>query len=72
MTIKFYEQLYTLVGVSGTEQVMSHISCQVTNDVNAKLSKPYYESEAKTILFQMAPTKASGPDGFPTHLFENY
>jgi hypothetical protein len=37
--------------------------------MNADLSAEYTEEEVKNALFQMFPTKAPRPDGFPTHFF---
>ena len=40
--------------------------------MNEKLIAPYTEQEVKTALFQMFPTKAPGPDGFPAHFFQKH
>lgn len=43
---------------------------KVTLAMNEVLTKPYSEEEVKRALFQMFPTKALGPDGFPAHFFQ--
>jgi hypothetical protein len=40
--------------------------------MNRTLLDPYKEGEVKDALFQMFPTKAPGPDGFPTHFFQRH
>jgi hypothetical protein len=40
--------------------------------MNSKLIAPIEEKEVKEALFQMFPTKAPGPDGFPAHFFQRY
>uniref|UniRef100_A0A8I6XZ81 Reverse transcriptase domain-containing protein n=1 Tax=Hordeum vulgare subsp. vulgare TaxID=112509 RepID=A0A8I6XZ81_HORVV len=70
--IAFYENLYTSEGVIGMEEVLSHIPCKVTSPMNEMLSRDITEGEVKRALFQMYPTKAPGPDGFPAHFFQKY
>jgi hypothetical protein len=38
--------------------------------MNRFLCAPFDETEVKNALFQMFPTKAAGPDGFPAHFFQ--
>jgi hypothetical protein len=40
--------------------------------MNDSLLAPFTESEVKEAMFQMFPTKAPGPDGFPAHFFQRY
>ena len=72
MTTSFYKQLYTSVGVQDMEQVLETIPRKVTDDMNSTLNAPYSGQEVKTALFQMFPTKALGPDGFPSHFYQRH
>ena len=40
--------------------------------MNEALVAPYTQEEVKTTLFQMAPTKAPGPDGFPAQFYQRH
>jgi hypothetical protein len=40
--------------------------------MNSNLTKPYTDEEIKAALFQMGPTKAPGPDGFPALFNQNH
>jgi hypothetical protein len=66
---QFYEKLYTLEGIEDMDRVLSIIPLKVTAEMNSKLLDPYTEGEVKEALFQMFPTKAPEPNGFPTHFF---
>jgi hypothetical protein len=72
MTAEFYKTLYTSEGVQDMILVLDHVPRKVTREMNEMLSSPYSPDEVKRALFQMFPTKAPGPDGFPAHFFQRH
>lgn len=54
------------------EVVLNSVPVKVTIEMNNTLLAPFTEKEVKEALFQMFPTKAPGPDGFPTHFFQRH
>src|SRR5438128_12525660 len=72
MTSNFFEQLYESKGTIGIEEVLSHVPVKVNSEMNGILTAQYTEEEVKCSLFQMFPTKAPGPDGFPAHFFQKH
>ncbi|XP_020153536.1 uncharacterized protein [Aegilops tauschii subsp. strangulata] len=72
MANDFYQQLYTSEGVHNMEQVLETVPTKVTQEMNELLNAPYSQKEVKIALFQMFPTKAPRPDGYPTHFFQHH
>jgi hypothetical protein len=70
MTSDFYKDLYKTEGVQGIEKVLDTFPMKVTSLMNEMLDAPFDTSEVKAALFEMYPTKAPGPDRFPTHFFQ--
>jgi hypothetical protein len=69
MVHQFYEGLFSSEPVEGMDMVLDAIPAKVDDQMNASLCKPYTNEEIKVALFQMGPTKASGPDGFPAMFY---
>lgn len=72
MTLAFCQQLYTSEGTTDMERVLDTVPRKVTSEMNTLLLSPYSMEEVKIALFQMFPTKASRPDGFPAHFFQHH
>jgi len=70
ITINFFKDLYTSEGTNDMDAVLSKVPRKVTVEMNEALIAPFSEKEVKEALFQMFPTKAPGPDGYPAHFFQ--
>ena len=69
LSTMFYKNLYSSEGVADMEAVLETVPAKVTPEMNDLLLAPFESKEVKEALFQMFPTKAPGPDGFPAHFF---
>ena len=54
------------------EDLLELVPSRVTDRMNYELQKPYTVEEVKRPLFQMAPSKAPGVDGFTTGFFQRH
>jgi hypothetical protein len=54
------------------QPVLDVIPKKVTAKMNLKLIAEIKESEVKKALFEMFPTKAPRPDGYPAHFFQRH
>ena len=72
MATNFYSNLYATESTVGIEEVLSHTPTKVDVAMNTTLNARYSKADVKLALFQMFPTKAPGPDGFPAHIFQRH
>lgn len=68
--VNYFVGLFTSENAGSMVPCLEPISCRVTEDMNRSLLQPFTTEEVRAALFQMAPLKASGPDGFPAEFYQ--
>lgn len=68
----FYKDLITSEGTTNMQRVIDTVPSKVTHAMNTNLTAEYKLEEVKEVLFQMAPLKALGSDGYPAHFFQRH
>ena len=69
---QFYQALYTPQGFNPMDGLMDLVPTRVSDQMNAHIDMAYTAQEVKTPLFQMAPSKAPGVDGFTAGFFQRH
>ena len=72
VTTDFYRTLYSSEGTEEMEAVLNTVPTRVTEQMNEGLISAISGKEVRDALFQMFPTKAPGPDGYPAHFFQRH
>jgi hypothetical protein len=69
---EFYSSLYTSQGFRPMEELLDLVPVRVTEEMNGDFDKMYTAEEVRVALFQMAPSKAPGVDGFTARFFQRH
>lgn len=68
----FYENMYTSQGYRPMNELLDCVTPRVTEPMNEFLEKDYVAAEVKQALFDMAPSKAPGLDGFTAGFYQRH
>lgn len=69
--VDYFTQVFKSQGSNEMSKVLDAIKPRVTKEMNDELLLPFTDEEIKFALFQMHPTKASGPDGMTPGFTKN-
>jgi hypothetical protein len=68
--LEHFSRIFSSQGPSRVDACISKVSPKVSDEFNSRLLSPFSEEEVRTALFQMAPLKYPGPDGFPADFYQ--
>jgi hypothetical protein len=68
----FFESLYLSQGFRNMDELLAFVQPKVSQHLNDGMDAPYTEEEVRKALFQMAPSKAPGVDGFTAGFFQRH
>jgi hypothetical protein len=66
----FFRDIYTADHSVAPEIITNLFQCKVDDQTNESLCAPFTDEEISSALFQIGPSKAPGPDGFPAAFFQ--
>jgi hypothetical protein len=68
--ISYYKELFTAGDVRWVEDSVQAVEWKVSPEMNQKLLADFTIEKISSVLYQMSPLKAPGPDGFPACFYQ--
>jgi hypothetical protein len=68
----YFANLFKAGGQANYDECLEGLEVRISEDMNESLMWPFTAEEVRTTLFQMAPLKAPGPDGFNAGFFQKH
>ena len=68
----FYTHLFTSLNPHDFDRVLDGVEAVVTETMHEDLMRPFTSEEVAMAIKEMAPLKASGPDGMPLLFYQTY
>ena len=72
LACEFYQNLFSAQDELQPDLICTHVPRKITPEMSDFLEKPFIEKEVEAALFQMAPSKAPGVDGFNAGFFQTH
>ena len=72
MLIEYYANLFTIANPRNLGRILERVQPVVTEDMRVALARPFNVEEVECAIKDMAPLKASGPDGMPPLFYQTY
>lgn len=69
IAVDYYKALFSALAPTHMTKVLDTVDRVVTDNVRHTLLLPYIENEVRVALFQMYPSKSSGPNGMSPYFF---